>query len=59
MNDKNRWWAVDRDGPLLDGLAQPRRDRVAAKTFFRTLLKGLAVGATLADRRQARELWGR
>ncbi len=33
--------AVDQDGIVLDILVQPRRDKVAAKRFFRKLLKGL------------------
>jgi putative transposase len=35
------WRAVDQDGHILDILVQRRRDRKAAKKFFRTLLKGL------------------
>jgi putative transposase len=35
------WRAVDQDGHVLDILVQRRRDRMAAKTFFRKLLKGL------------------
>ena len=35
------WRAVDQDGNILDILVQHRRDRAAAKTFFRKLLKGL------------------
>jgi len=35
------WRAVDQDGYTLDILVQPRRDRKAAKRFFRKLLKGL------------------
>ena len=34
------WRAVDQDGNVLDILVQPRRDKKAAKTFFRKLLKG-------------------
>jgi hypothetical protein len=37
-----RWRAVDQDGHVLDILVQRRRDKHAAKTFFRKLLKGLA-----------------
>ena len=33
------WRAVDQDGDVIDILIQPRRDRRAAKRFFRTLLK--------------------
>src|SRR3981189_1955018 len=35
------WRAVDQDGDLLDILVQNRRDKKAAKKFFRKLLKGL------------------
>jgi putative transposase len=35
------WQAVDQDGAVLDILVQRRRDKRAAKTFFRKLLKGL------------------
>jgi putative transposase len=35
------WRAVDQDGHVLDILVQRRRDKHAAKTFFRKLLKGL------------------
>ena len=34
------WRAVDQDGDVIDILGQPRRDRRAAKRFFRKLLKG-------------------
>jgi putative transposase len=34
------WWAVDQDGHVLDILVQRRRDKTAAKKFFRELLKG-------------------
>jgi putative transposase len=33
--------AVDQDGHILDILVQRRRNKKAAKTFFRKLLKGL------------------
>jgi putative transposase len=33
------WRAVDQDGDVIDILVQPRRDRRAAKRFFRKLLK--------------------
>jgi putative transposase len=33
--------AVDQDGTVLDILVQRRRDKQAAKKFFRKLLKGL------------------
>src|SRR5258705_5633028 len=35
------WRAVDQDGEVLDILVQKRRDKKAAKKFFRKLLKGL------------------
>jgi putative transposase len=35
------WRAVDQDGHVLDILVQGRRDKQAAKKFFRKLLKGL------------------
>jgi putative transposase len=35
------WRAVDQDGEVLDILVQKRRDKHAAKRFFRKLLKGL------------------
>ena len=35
------WSAVDQDGNVLDILVQRRRDKHAAKKFFRKLLKGL------------------
>jgi putative transposase len=35
------WRAVDQEGNILDILVQRRRDKKAAKTFFRKLLKGL------------------
>src|SRR5918999_6123133 len=34
------WRAVDQDGHVLEILVRRRRDRIAAKTFFRRLLKG-------------------
>src|SRR6266403_844002 len=34
------WRAVDQDGDVLDILIQSRRDKKAAKKFFRKLLKG-------------------
>jgi putative transposase len=36
------WRAVDQDGNVLDIFVQRRRDKHAAKKFFRKLLKGLA-----------------
>src|ERR1700730_6164163 len=35
------WRAVDQDGNVLDILVQSRRNKHAAKRFFRKLLKGL------------------
>jgi putative transposase len=35
------WRAVDQDGHILDILVQPRRDKAAAKRFFRKLVKRL------------------
>jgi len=35
------WRAVDQDGDVLDIQVQSRRDKNAAKKFFRKLLKGL------------------
>ncbi|GAC1394127.1 MAG: hypothetical protein NVS4B11_23250 [Ktedonobacteraceae bacterium] len=35
------WRAVDQDGNVLDILVQSRRNKKAAKRFFRKLLKGL------------------
>ena len=35
------WHAVDQDGNVLDILVQSRRNKPAAKKFFRKLLKGL------------------
>ena len=35
------WRAVDQDGQMLDILLQTRRDKRAAKRFFKKLLKGL------------------
>jgi len=34
------WRGVDQDGDVIDILVQSRRDRRAAKRFFRKLLKG-------------------
>lgn len=34
------WRAVDQDGDTIDILVQKRRDKAAAKRFFRKLLKG-------------------
>ena len=40
--ERHYWWrAVDQDGNVLDILGQRRRNKRAAKKFFRKLLKGL------------------
>jgi putative transposase len=39
--DHYLWRAVDQDGNVLDILVQGRRNKLAAKKFFRKLLKGL------------------
>jgi putative transposase len=46
------WRAVDQDGDVLDILVQSRRDKKAAKKFFRKLLKGLryAPSVLIADK---------
>ncbi len=36
----SRWRAVDQDGTVLASLVQPRRDKAAARKFFRKRLKG-------------------
>ena len=41
MNLHYLWRAVDQDGDVLDILVQSRRNKKAAKKFFRKLLKGL------------------
>jgi len=35
------WRALDQDGEVLDIPVRPRRDKRAAKRFFRKLIKGL------------------
>ena len=52
------WRAVDQHGNVLDVLVQSRRNAVAAKRFFRKLLKGLRYAAC-AGHRQAGQLPGR
>ncbi len=37
------WRAVDQDGDILDILVQKRKDKQAAKRFFRKLLRGVHV----------------
>src|SRR5450755_1069989 len=51
------WRAVDQHGNVLDILVQSRRNKKAAKRFFRKLLKGLKSCATCDHYRQAEELW--
>src|SRR6478736_4123403 len=50
------WRAVDQHGNVLDVLVQSRRNAVAAKKFFRRLLKGLRYAP--AGHRQAGQLPG-
>ena len=50
------WRAVDQDGNVLDILVQRRRDKQAAKKFFRKLLKGFIVRAAGDRHRQTEEL---
>ena len=50
------WRAVDQDGDVLDILVQRRRDKKAAKKFFRKLFKGIAICAADDHYRQAEEL---
>ena len=52
------WRAVDQHANVLDILVQSRRNVVAAKKFFRRLLKGPAVGAQGDRHRQACPLAG-
>jgi DDE domain len=47
------WRAVDQDGYILDILVQSRRNKKAAKKFFRKLLKGFNVRAAGDYHRQA------
>jgi putative transposase len=53
------WRAVDKDGDVLDMLVHCRRDKMAAKKFFRRLLKGLADVLPGDHHRQTEELRGR
>jgi len=41
INLRLLWRAVDQDGDVLDIMVQSRRDKKAAKKFFRRLLRGL------------------
>ncbi|MFE2093391.1 IS6 family transposase [Streptomyces sp. NPDC059460] len=49
---KYLWRAVDQDGDVLDILVQDRRDKAAARRFFRTLLKktGAVPRVTVTDK---------
>ena len=53
------WRAVDQHGNVLDILVQSRRNAVAAKRFFRQLLKGPAIRAAGDCHQQAGQLSGR
>ena len=53
------WRAVDQHGNVLDILVQSRRNALAARKFFRKLLKGLAVRAAGVGDRQACQLRAR
>ena len=53
------WRAVDQHGDVLDILVQSRRNAVAAKRFFRKLLKGLRYVPRVIGDRQAGQLSGR
>ena len=44
------WRAVDQDGPVLDILVQRRRDKNAAKKFFRKILKRLTYVPRISSR---------
>ncbi len=50
------WRAVDQDGDVLDILVQSRRDKKAAKEFFRKLLKRFGVCPAGDHHTQAEEL---
>ena len=50
------WRAVDQDGHVLDILVQRRRDKQAAKKFFRKLLKGLTYVPRVIITDQAQKL---
>ena len=53
------WRAVDEDGDVLDILVQSRRNRRAAKRFFRKLMITITPRASPADHGQAPQLLGR
>jgi transposase-like protein len=44
------WRAVDSDGEILDMLVQPRRDKAAALTLMRKLLRKQSYAPTVLDR---------
>jgi putative transposase len=50
------WRAVDQDGDVLDILVQSKRDKRAAKKFFRKLLEEIAVCPARDHYRQTKEL---
>ena len=52
------WRAVDDAGEVLDIVVQRRRSALAAKRFFRKLVKGLRIVAVRDRDRSARELRG-
>src|SRR5258705_1584232 len=49
------WRAVDQDGDVLDILVQSKRDKKAAKKFFRKLLKSLRYAPTEVSEQSGRE----
>jgi len=51
------WRAIDQDDNVLDILVQSRRNKHAAKKFFRTLLKGLNLCAMRHHYGSTQELW--
>ena len=52
------WRAVDEDGDVIDILVQSRRNKRAAKRFFRKLLEKTRLRASPADHGQAAQLLG-
>ena len=53
------WRAVDQDGHVLDILVQSRRNKKAAKKFFRKLLKGLTYVPRVLIMTQGPPVWCR
>jgi transposase-like protein len=53
------WRAVDQDGNVLAILVQRRRDKKAAKKFFRKLLKGLTYVPRVLITNKLQKLWRR